>query len=147
MVHQRQKPIRHMATVDRQLEESKALRDELQAAPSTTDAHLMGMALGGAALMVESRLSELVAFRITPQRAGTTGVISYVPNSPLGAIYLQLARFLTGRLGRWRNCRYCGKPFLASRSDAQFHSATWRSNARYQRTVESTIPGPPPRSG
>ena len=136
----------------RQLEESKAeparcaLRDELQAAPSRTDAHLVGMALGGTALMVESRLSELVAFRITSRRAGTTGVIRYVPNSPLGAIYLQLARLLTGRLGRWQ-LPLLRKPFLASRSDAQFHSATCRGNARYQRRVESTIPGPPPASG
>jgi hypothetical protein len=95
--------------------------------PRTTVAE---SALALAALRIESRLADLVAFRIRPQPHGT---ISYIPRNPLGAIYLELARQLTARTPRWHNCEYCGRPFLASRRDARFHSDTCRSNARHHR--------------
>src|SRR5207253_7642401 len=83
------------------------------AKPRTT---LAEAALGLAALRIESRLGDLVAFRIRPLPRGT---ITYLPRNPLGAIYLELARRLTARTPRWRNCEYCGRPFLASRRDAR----------------------------
>lgn len=99
-----------------------------------TDAQMLSLLIEAATLTINQRLRGGIDATV----GLSTRSLSYRPNKLVAAIYLQLARLLTGRRREARRCEYCHEPFLPTRSDQRYCSPTHKNLARYHRMREGS---------
>jgi hypothetical protein len=79
---------------------------------------------------INKRLAGHVDPHLLPFRAG---VLRFVPDSLLSAIYLRFAFEVSEGIGRLRECEGCAQPFVPGRSDQRFCTKNCRERASYRR--------------